>query len=103
MNFIVEALHALKPGAEWSLNGNNYEGLTWLEPSEEDGGQTMPSKEEVLNEIDRLKEVYNNTKYQRDRVKAYPSITEQLDMIYHEGIDAWKIKIQEIKDTYPKP
>jgi hypothetical protein len=33
---------------------------------------------------------------------AYPSVEEQLDMIYHNGLDAWKAKIKTIKDTYPK-
>jgi hypothetical protein len=36
------------------------------------------------------------------RSVAYPSIEEQLDMIYHNGIDAWKTKIKTIKDQYPK-
>jgi hypothetical protein len=33
---------------------------------------------------------------------AYPSVEEQLDMIYHDGIDAWKTEIKKIKDQYPK-
>jgi hypothetical protein len=33
---------------------------------------------------------------------AYPPIEDQLDMIYHEGVDAWKLKIKEVKDKYPK-
>jgi hypothetical protein len=36
------------------------------------------------------------------RSVAYPSIEEQLDMIYHNGIDAWKESIKAIKDQYPK-
>ena len=42
------------------------------------------------------------TKYQRDRAKAYPSWQDQLDKIYHSGIDAWKADIKAIKDKYPK-
>lgn len=100
---ITDALQSLRPGAQWSLDGDDYENVTWLEPSEEDGGQTIPSKQEVLTEIDRLKEVYNNTQYQRNRVKAYPSITDQLDMLYHGGLDAWKEEINKVKELYPKP
>ncbi len=33
---------------------------------------------------------------------AYPSLAEQLDMIYHQGLDAWKAEIKKIKDLYPK-
>lgn len=39
-------------------------------------------------------------KYQRQR--AYPSIADQLDKIFHEGIDVWKAQIQAVKDAYPK-
>ena len=43
------------------------------------------------------------TKYQRDRAAEYPSVVDQLDLIYHSGVDAWKAKIKETKDKYPKP
>ena len=42
------------------------------------------------------------TKYQRDRQAEYPSIADQLDDIYHNGIDAWKATIKTTKDKYPK-
>ncbi len=38
-----------------------------------------------------------------DRQLAYPSLAEQMDILYHEGFDAWKSVIKEIKDKYPKP
>jgi len=37
------------------------------------------------------------------RAAAYPSMEDQLDKIFHEGIDAWKADIQAIKDAHPKP
>lgn len=42
-------------------------------------------------------------KYKRDREQAYPSIVEQLDMLYHGGYEAWRTAIQEIKTQFPKP
>ena len=37
------------------------------------------------------------------RKKAYPSWEDQLDYIYHNGIDAWKTNIiTPIKEKYPK-
>ena len=36
------------------------------------------------------------------RQQEYPSYADQFDQIYHEGVDAWKAGIQEIKDKYPK-
>ena len=41
--------------------------------------------------------------YARKRAAEYPSVVDQLDLIYHSGIDAWKAKIKETKDKYPKP
>ena len=36
------------------------------------------------------------------RANEYPSIADQLDDIYHNGIDAWKATIKTTKDKYPK-
>ena len=41
--------------------------------------------------------------YAEKRARTYPSITDQLDTIYHEGIDAWKATIAAVKQEYPKP
>lgn len=41
--------------------------------------------------------------YKYQRAAAYPSIPDQLDQIYHEGIDAWKATIAAVKQEYPKP
>lgn len=41
--------------------------------------------------------------YKEQRSKDYPSIEDQLDKIYHEGLDAWKEDILLIKNKYPKP
>ena len=41
--------------------------------------------------------------YQGQRKAEYPSIEDQLDNIYHNGIDAWKATIKTIKNKYPKP
>ena len=46
--------------------------------------------------------IYNNKKYQRDRELEYPSVKDQLDKIYHSGIDEWKKVIKATKDKYPK-
>jgi len=41
--------------------------------------------------------------YKEQRAQSYPSIADQLDTIYHEGIDAWKATIAAVKQEYPKP
>ena len=42
------------------------------------------------------------TTYTEARKAEYPPIVDQLDKIYHSGIDAWKADIKVIKDKYPK-
>ena len=42
------------------------------------------------------------TTYTEARVAEYPPIEDQLDKIYHSGVDAWKADIKAIKDKYPK-
>jgi len=49
-----------------------------------------------------LQTAYNNEQYKRDRASEYPSMADQLDDIFHNGIDGWKATIQAIKDKYPK-
>ena len=41
--------------------------------------------------------------YKSKRAAEYPSIADQLDEIYHNGIDSWKAVIKTTKDKYPKP
>ena len=42
------------------------------------------------------------TTYTEARSAEYPPIVDQLDKIYHSGVDAWKADIKVIKDKYPK-
>ena len=58
-------------------------------------GAVMPTEEEVNAKIAELQ-------LQENRASDYPSIAEQLDDIFHNGLDAWKATIQETKDKYPK-
>jgi hypothetical protein len=90
----VVALQSLKPNAEWVLRGDELE---WL-----DTEQTQPTDKEIATEISRLQAEYDANQYQRDRAEAYPSTADQLDDIYHNGVDGWKATIKAVKDTYPK-
>ena len=40
--------------------------------------------------------------YVDKRAVAYPSMADQLDDIYHNGVDEWKKTIKAVKDKYPK-
>lgn len=64
---------------------------------------TLDIKDVVLaGGVITLKPVVEKS-YIQLRVEAYPRIQDQLDSIFHNGIDGWKVEIQAIKDLYPKP
>ena len=62
----------------------------------------LPTEEEVNAGFKAMHDKWVANEYQRKRVKEYPSVVDQLDLIYHSGVDAWKAKIKETKDKYPK-
>ena len=97
---IAEALLFLRPGAEWSLDGDTFEGIIW-----HDKEQTMPTRAELdaaLVYIEQNKEALN---YAELRRQSYPSIGDQLDSLYHAGIFPKEMsdRIKAVKDRYPKP
>jgi len=96
---IQQAIKSLYPTAEFAGPANNdgYNKIRWhIKP---DG----ITKEKIDAELIRLQAEYDANQYQRDRQSEYPSMSDQLDKIYHEGIDEWKKDIKAVKDKYPKP
>tara|TARA_R100000388_G_scaffold13507_2_gene11097 strand:- start:473 stop:799 length:327 start_codon:yes stop_codon:yes gene_type:complete len=69
-----------------------------------DGG-TKPTEKECIDGLAAMQAAWDleNDSYKSQRKAEYPSIEDQLDNIYHNGIDAWKAAIKTIKDKYPKP
>jgi len=63
---------------------------------------TQPTDAEIDAEVIKLQAAYDAKAYSRKRAAEYPSIADQLDDIYHNGIDAWKATIKTTKDKYPK-
>ena len=115
-NTFHAALENLCGGPWFSLVGNEdiYENIKhWYVGN---GNLTdeskIPTKEQVLAEQERIKkeEVYKRQRTGQivDGVVTtegiYPPIGEQLDYIYHHGIDKWKTDIVDpVKAKYPKP
>tara|TARA_B100000945_G_scaffold234691_1_gene190861 strand:- start:44 stop:373 length:330 start_codon:yes stop_codon:yes gene_type:complete len=69
-----------------------------------DGG-SKPTESDCTNGLAALQAAWDleNDSYKSKRRAEYPTIVDQLDKIYHSGIDAWKTDIKAIKDKYPKP
>ncbi len=95
-NSIIESILQINPKAIIYVEDNDVKKIKWLE------GTKPIDEKDILAKEKELKTVYENNKYQRERAEAYPSIADQLDDLYHNGIDGWKKTIKTVKDKYPK-
>jgi len=95
---------------EWAVYGNPTQAshlkkvakLPTEKPDDGDYVYIKDSESATWTDITNAMTTYDNRKYQRDRAVAYPSIADQLDDLYHNGIDGWKTTIKAVKDKYPK-
>ena len=94
---IADALTALKPGAEWTLNGNDYDDLTWL-----DAKQTQPTETEVNSKISELDnaEPMRLLRIERDVRIAKTDWRASSDLTL---ADAWKTYRQALRDITTQP
>jgi hypothetical protein len=95
---ITSAILAINPYAEVSINADDVKQITWH------NGTTPIAEADILAKQAELQADYEAKEYQRNRASEYPSIGEQLDMIYHagQGGDSFQAAIQAVKDKYPK-
>ena len=97
---LSDALVSLRPGSAWSMTGDEYSGINWMDPE-----NSCPSEEELQAEVIRLQAEYDTKYYQIQRANAYPDIGDQLDALFHAGVFPPEMaeQIQAVKDQYPKP
>jgi hypothetical protein len=67
------------------------------------GGQNPPNEKAIQDKLKELQADYDSKKYQRDRAVAYPPLADQMDLLYHGGVDALKAELKKTKDKFPKP
>ena len=69
-----------------------------------DDTKSKPSEADCNAGVAALQKTYDDAAYQRSRVAEYPSIGDQLDMIYHNGDGGaeFQAAIKAVKDKYPK-
>ena len=98
MTNIIKSIRAINPNANVVVRGDDISQIEWC------NGTKPISEADILAKQKELQTAYDNAKYQRDRAEAYPSIGEQLDLIYHagQGGDAFQAAIQAVKDKHPK-
>ena len=99
MNFyyLAQALNALVPNCAFGC-GDTYDSIEWYSTNT----KPLPTEQEVVEKDVELKYQEEVNVYQEKRKLEYPDWGDQLDQIYHSGIDAWKKDIKVIKDKYPK-
>lgn len=100
-NHIMDYLVTVRTGCWFGFSDSSnqvYENLIV-----HDGG-SKPTEKECTDGLAALQAAWDleNNSYKSQRRAEYPSLVDQLDDIYHNGIDAWKATIKTIKDKYPK-
>ena len=117
MASVKDALMALNI-TEWTMIGepssevefnNSFKKITGVDEKERGIVSTNPSDfgvtwSQITAKQAELQADYEAKEYQRNRASEYPSIGDQLDMIYHagQGGDAFQKAIKAVKDKYPK-
>ncbi len=89
---ILKAILKIKSDAKVSVTGTDIDtaDIVW-----HDNNPTNITKAEIKSKMQEIE-------YIDKRENEYPSIVDQLDDIYHNGIDGWKETIKAVKDKYPK-
>jgi len=96
MTDIANSILAINSDAQFSVNAEDVKQITWHNDT------TPISEADILAKQKELQTAYDNNAYQRSRANEYPTIVDQLDDIYHNGVDEWKNTIKAVKDKYPK-
>jgi|TARA_R100000231_G_scaffold53986_1_gene45370 nucleoid-associated protein YgaU len=91
MKKVIDAIKAINPNAEVVIRGDSVDDceIQWLEKTSE------ISKADIKAKMASMEYIYK-------RQDEYPSLKDQLDDLYHNGIDGWKKTIKAVKDKYPK-
>ena len=93
---INHALTVLKPKAQWTLRGDNYSGLNWL-----DSEQTQPTETEVNSKISELDNAEPMRLLRIERDQRLASCDWRVVMAKETGSNipaAWKTYRQALRD-----
>jgi hypothetical protein len=99
---VSQAILSLIPGAKFGITDNDYSTLEWFKSN----SLPPPTKEEVEAELARLQKEWEDTEYQRLRLKEYPDFKEYLDGLVKgdtEQMQAYINACLAVKAKYPKP
>ena len=97
--FAVESVLSIHPNAGFSI-GETYESLTWLSTD-----TNKPTEKEFDDALVKVKSDWANNEYARQRAVAYPSVGDQLDMIYKDMKNSTTTHaeaVEAVKTKFPK-
>ena len=117
MTDIISAIKALDANAQVVVNGEpsnqtEYEAnVKYISGADENGSAVFKDTQDftwdqVSAKKAELQTDYDNKQYQRDRAKAYPSLQDQMDMMYWDNVNnttTWKDAIAKVKSDHGKP
>jgi len=88
---ISNAIFKINPNASFIIKGTDIDTcqIEWVDGTKEISKADIKAK--------MLEIAYINKRF-----VEYPTIADQLDDLYHNGIDGWKATIKTVKDKYPK-
>lgn len=102
---IFDAILAIKPDANITVQGNDFENIVW-----HDDNQENISKQQVQEKIEELEKVYTDAEYQRKRSEAYPVLSDFVEAYTEKEIlnksAKWDIYVEnynKVRSDYPKP
>jgi len=103
MTDITKSIKAINPSAEFTVNAEDYNQITWL------NGTTPIAVDTIKSKQAELKTDYDNKKYQRDREIAYPSVQDFMEAYTEKEIggndtkwDAYVTKYNKVRSDNPK-
>jgi hypothetical protein len=100
MTDYAAVLTAIRPGAQWTLDGDLYEGLTWLDDSPKPTKKTL---DDAWPQVEYDREV---ARIQAERRARYAAETDGIyfDAMRGDGnLDAWNSAVDQIRADLPKP
>ena len=92
-----DGLLEINPDIKFTYLGEDYDTLQILSDHEK------PTKEDIESAKVKAQKKIDDTYYQIQRSESYPSWQEQMDLLYHGGVDALKAELKKTKDKFPKP
>lgn len=103
---ISEAILRINPDLSFEIENDDYDTVKWLNFDPIEYPDSVPPKDLVLALAEQIQK---ERAHYLPRIKKYPKIDEQLDMLWH-AMDSgeipkateWYDRIKEVKESIPK-